>query len=34
MSITELQTLFFNAITTSIFVGFIISMILLFFGKK
>jgi len=34
MNITEIQTLFFNAITTGIFFGFISGIILLFFGKK
>jgi len=34
MTIAEFQQLFFNAITTGIFVGFIIGCMLSFFGRK
>jgi len=34
MNILELQTLAINVITTGVFTGFFIGMILIFFGKK
>jgi len=34
MSIVEVQTLFFNAITVGVFLGFIIGAFISFFGRR